>query len=140
MLFFNRTKNQALECPARIGAFAAAAGVVVVLAGCGMPPQSSADKPSRNDFPTQARVEFVLQCMQKKGAQNYDTLYPCVCSIDKIAEQLSYEEYSEAQTFTYLRTTPGEKGAIFRDPPRSKDLRGRLKEAIAYAEQSCFVK
>ena len=99
-----------------------------------------AAKQSSNDFPTQARVEYVLQCMEKKGGQNYDTLYPCVCSIDKIAEKLTYDEFAEAQTFTYLRSTPGEKGAVFRDPPRAKELRNRLKEAVAFAEQSCFVK
>ena len=97
-------------------------------------------KQSNNDFPTQTRVEYVLQCMEKKGGQNYDTLYPCVCSIDKIAEKLTYDEFAEAQTFSYLRSTPGEKGAVFRDPPRAKELRDRLKEAVAFAEQSCFVK
>jgi len=39
-----------------------------------------------------------------------------------------------------LRSTPGEKGAVFRDPAQSKTLRTRLKEAEANAEKSCFVK
>ncbi len=92
-----------------------------------------------NDFPTLARIEYVLQCMQKKGGQNYDTLFACVCSIDKIAAQMSYDDYTEAQTFTYLRSTPGEKGAIFRDPPRAKQLRKQLKETIDNATASCSV-
>lgn len=29
---------------------------------------------SANDFPTQARVEFVLECMGQHGGQSYDTL------------------------------------------------------------------
>jgi len=111
-----------------------------LLAGCGNMSDNNTAKQSNNDFPTQTRVEYVLQCMEKKGGQNYDTLYPCVCSIDKIAEKLTYDEFAEAQTFSYLRSTPGEKGAIFRDPPRAKELRDRLKEAVAFAEQSCFVK
>ena len=52
-----------------------------------------------NDFPTQARVEYVLRCMDANGGQNYNTLYACVCAIDKIAESFSYAEFSEAETF-----------------------------------------
>ena len=44
-----------------------------------------------NDFPTQARVEFVLGCMSEQGGQSYDTLYKCVCLIDAIAAEMSHE-------------------------------------------------
>jgi hypothetical protein len=90
-----------------------------------------------NDYPTLARVEFVMQCMNKKGAQNYDTLYSCVCSADKLAEKMPYQTYTEAQTFTYLSGLAGERGGAFRDPPESKQLRKGLQEALAYAEDSC---
>ena len=102
--------------------------------------QTPTQQPAPNDFPTQARVEYVLQCMQKNGGQNYDTLYPCVCSIDKIAEVISYDDYAEAQTFTYMRSAPGEAGGVFRDPPRAKKLRKRLQDAEENARNSCFVK
>ncbi len=92
-----------------------------------------------NDYPTQARVEYVLQCMQKNGEQTYDTLYPCVCSIDKIANSINYDDYAEALTFTYMRSAPGEAGGVFRDPPRAKELRERLKEAEGKAKSFCFV-
>ncbi len=93
-----------------------------------------------NDFPTLARVEYVLACMYQNGDQNLDTLYQCSCSADKIAERLSFEDYSEAQTFTMLRRTPGEKGGVFRDPPRARELREALEEAESYARASCFLK
>jgi len=93
-----------------------------------------------NDYPTQARVEYVLQCMQKNGGQTYDTLYPCVCSIDKIADSINYDDYAEAQTFTYMRSAPGEAGGLFRDPPRAKELRKRLQEIEANAKSFCFVR
>lgn len=98
---------------------------------------SPATKKTENDFPTQARVEYVLQCMQEHGGQNYDNLYHCVCAADKIAGQMSYQDYSEALTFTYLFDLPGEKGGEFRDPPRSKELRDALKAARREAE-TCF--
>ena len=94
-----------------------------------------------NNYPTRDRVEYVFNCIAKHGGKlDYVTQYACGCKIDKIAEKLTFEEYEAASTFTMLRSTPGEKGAVFRDPSQSKDLRTRLKEAEEYAEDSCFVK
>ena len=91
-----------------------------------------------NDFPTLARVEYVLECMQKQGGQNYDNLYKCACEVDVIAGVFVYDEFSEAYTFERLRRTPGERGSVFRDPPRSKALRNKLKSAREQAKKSCF--
>ena len=94
-----------------------------------------------NNYPTRDRVEYVFNCIAKHGGKlDYVTQYACGCKIDKIAEKLSFEEYEAASTFTMLRSTPGENGAVFRDPKQSKELRTRLKEAEVYAEESCFVK
>lgn len=94
----------------------------------------------QNDFPTQARVEYVLQCMMEHGGQDYDNLYHCVCAADTLASKMSYEEFGQAQTFTYLFNMPGERGGEFRDPPESKRLRTLFKETKALAESSCFPK
>ena len=91
-----------------------------------------------NDFPTQARVEYVLRCMDANGGQSYNTLYACVCSIDRIAESFSYQDFAEAETFALLRSTPGEQGAVFRDPDRARELQKRYQEVVSQAEQSCF--
>lgn len=90
-----------------------------------------------NDFPTQARVEYVAQCMAEHGEQNLDNMYHCVCAVDKIAAQMKFQDYSEALTFTYMYDLPGEKGGEFRDPPKSKIMRDKLKAARKDAE-SCF--
>lgn len=101
-------------------------------------PSVGAAPENRNDFPTLARVEYVLQCMLEHGGQNYDNLYHCVCAADTLASRLSYEEFAQAQTFSYLYNMPGERGGEFRDPPQSKELRSRLKEAKALAQTTCF--
>ena len=93
--------------------------------------------PLVNDFPTQARVEYVSECMAERGGQNLDNMYHCVCAVDKIASRMNFQDYSEALTFTYMFDTPGEKGGEFRDPPKSKLLRDRLKAAKQEAE-ACF--
>ncbi len=94
-------------------------------------------KPRVNDFPTQARVEYVMQCMAEHGGINLDNSYHCVCAVDQIASQMTFQDYSEALTFTYMFDTPGDKGGEFRDPPKSKVLRDRLKNAKKEAE-TCF--
>lgn len=99
------------------------------------PPKESA--PLVNDFPTQARVEYVMQCMAEHGGSNLDNMYHCVCAIDRIAGLIGFQDYSESLTFTYMFDTPGDKGGEFRDPPKSKELRDRLKGAKKAAE-SCF--
>lgn len=93
-----------------------------------------------NDFPTRDRVEYVLNCVAQHGGLTYITQYACGCKIDKIAEKMSFADYEAAKTFTYLRSTPGDAGGVFRDPKQSKDLRKLLKDAEAYAESQCFVK
>ena len=108
----------------------------VALALCGCLPSHVV---IANDFPTQARVEFVLRCMDSHGGQKYESLYGCICTIDKIADQIAYDEYVEAEVFAQLWSTPGERGGVFRDPDRASLLVDRLKEVTETAEKSCFV-
>ena len=89
---------------------------------------------SANDFPTQARVEYVIACMNERGEQSYDTLYPCVCIVDRIASSMPYRDYVEAETLTFLFSTPGEKGGVFRDAAPSS--RKRIKALQALREES----
>lgn len=92
-----------------------------------------------NDFPTQARVEYVLRCMDSRGGQKYENLYSCVCVIDKIAEKFSYDDYAEAEVFAQLRSTPGERGGVFRDPDKASSLVQKLTDVTKVAEKACFV-
>lgn len=93
-----------------------------------------------NDFPTQARVEYVLACMNERGEQSYDTLYPCVCIVDRIASSMPYREFVEAETLTFLFSTPGEKGGVFRDAaPESRKRIKALKSLRKESEAACHV-
>ena len=110
--------------------------LTVTLAFCSLLLSSIANA---NDFPTQARVEFVLRCMDSHGGQKYETLYSCICTIDKIAEKIAYDEYVEGDVFSQLRTTPGERGGMFRDPDRASLLVKKISDITKMAEKSCFV-
>lgn len=112
-----------------------------LLAGCAAQPTSAPapDAPTQNDFPTLARVEYVMQCMQKKGGQNYNNLYSCVCGVDKLAEKMRYDAYVEAQTFANMGGLGGDRGGVVRDAPQSRNLKKELQAALAYAQDSCTV-
>ena len=125
--------------------------VLIILAGCSasqkqtnLTETNTSEESNRtvavNDYPTRDRVEYVLNCVAQHGGLSYINQYACGCKIDKIAEQLTFDEYDSARTFSYLKSTPGESGGVFRDPAQSKSLRAKLKEAEANAEKSCFVK
>ncbi|MGB0867267.1 MAG: hypothetical protein ACPGSC_12205 [Granulosicoccaceae bacterium] len=73
-----------------------------------------------NDYPTQARVEYVFGCMNTLGEQNYDNMYACVCAFDKLAHQVTYDRFVELQSLRTLIATPGEKGGAFRDVPGAR--------------------
>lgn len=92
--------------------------------------------PTANDFPTLARVEYVLRCMDYHGRQVYENMYSCVCSIDRIATEFSYDEFVKAEVLAQLRTTPGERGALFREG--GQELVAKYLEVTEAAEESCF--
>ena len=101
---------------------------------------SWAETATANDFPTQARVEFVLSCMGEHGGQSYNTLYPCICAIDRIAQKIPYREYAAAETLSFLYGTPGERGGFFRDAASQSMKRIEFFHALREeAEAACFV-
>lgn len=116
---------------------------MLIMAGCASNPEKETLQTTPalvNDYPTRDRVEYVLNCVAQHGGLSYINQYACGCKIDKIAEKISFNDYDAAKTFSYLKSTAGESGSIFRDPKQSKDLRKLLKEAEEAAEKSCFVK
>ena len=94
---------------------------------------------SANDYPTLERVDHVLTCMKTHGGQTVDNLYACSCEIDIIAQQMDFEDFSEARTFEIYRRMPGEKGGIFRDSERAEVVVSELDKARADANKRCFI-
>lgn len=94
---------------------------------CGAVIPARADEDTHN-YPTSARVEYVQECMEKKGAA-VANVYKCSCAIDWIARKLTYDEYVEAQTYAKYATLAGEGGGIFRDSSEAKE-KAKLYRAI----------
>ena len=92
-----------------------------------------------NDFPTAARMEYVLECMKDHGGK-YEYLYKCSCAVDKIAGRLKYDDYLEASTALRYQGMAGERGSEFRDPPKVRDMAKRYKAIQQQAGEACMMK
>jgi hypothetical protein len=89
-----------------------------------------------NDYPTEARADYVFGCMAANG-QTREALGRCSCSIDVIATILPYDDYVAAETVLRMRLAPGERSAMFRVPTTSAIV-ADLRRAQAEAEITCF--
>jgi hypothetical protein len=90
-----------------------------------------------NDYPTEARADYVFACMKTNG-ETRQALTQCSCSIDVIASILPYERYVAAETVLSLSQVPGRFGAMFRTPEPAKAAANELRRAQAEAEVRCF--
>lgn len=92
-----------------------------------------------SEFPTLETVDHVLTCMKANGGQTVENLYACSCQIDYISRNISFEDFSEAQTYQIYKRMPGEKGGLFRDNPRADELTEKLDAIRAEADKRCFL-
>lgn len=94
---------------------------------------------SANDYPTSARVDYVLGCMAANG-NTREALFKCSCALDTIASLMPYSRYEEAETALSLQRGGGVGGRVglFRDPPQIKELLQQLNRAQAEANLQCF--
>lgn len=103
----------------------------------GLFPLTAAAQDATNDYPTEARADYVFGCMAANG-QTRDTLRRCSCSIDVIASILSYDDYVAAETVLTMRQSGGERSALFRDTQPAMNDVASLRRAQAEAEILCF--
>lgn len=119
----------------RVGA---RAGFLAFFCAFGFSHASAEDlKPAYNDYPTEARADYVFGCMASNG-QSRDVLRRCSCSIDVIASIIPYDKYVEAETVLSLQLVGGERMSIFRTAATTKSLVADLRRAQAEADILCF--
>jgi hypothetical protein len=90
-----------------------------------------------NDYPTDARAEYVFTCMAVNG-NNQDMLRRCSCSIDVVASILPYERYVQAETVLAMRQVAGERVGIVRETAPANEMVRDLRRAQAEADMRCF--
>lgn len=92
-----------------------------------------------NDFPTQARVEFVLDCMRTSKVSTQESMYKCSCAIDEVASKIDYATWVELSTVANATTMAGERGGEMRDLKDGRKMIASFRELQADAKKHCFL-
>jgi hypothetical protein len=90
-----------------------------------------------NDYPTSARVDYVIGCMATNG-QTQEAMERCSCSIDHIAKTIPYNSFVQLETIRRMQDMPGERAMLFRGVGWIKDLQDRFRLAQVEADLECF--
>ena len=114
-----------------------ALGLAAALLALALPAAAQDLQPGANDYPTEARAEYVFACMAVNG-QNRDILRRCACSIDVVATILPYDRYVAAETVLAMRQTAGERVGMMRTAPAANKAVEELRRAQAEGEIRCF--
>ena len=93
-----------------------------------------------NDFPTRARVEFVLTCMSESKTSQQESMYKCSCAIDAIADKVSYATWVDLSTVANGTTIAGERGGVMRDLKDGRKLIVSFRELQNDAKKTCFIR
>src|SRR6266404_5524046 len=92
-----------------------------------------------NDFPTRARVEFVLTCMRESKAPREESMYKCSCAIDAIADKVDYNTWVDLSTIANATPIAGERGGVMRDLKDGRKLISSYRELQESAKKSCLI-
>lgn len=95
---------------------------------------------AENTYPTLERVNYVLDCMDRHGGAKIEHLTSCSCEIDHVAENVTLDEFTDANIYIQNKDTPGDKGAVFHDIEFAKNAYAKLEESQKSAEKVCWVK
>ena len=106
---------------------------ILVLVGVANPAMGDAV----NEYPTAARVEYVLGCLAVNG-QTPEMLRKCSCSIDFIASVISYEKYVQMETILRMRQLRSERSTPFRQSKWANSMIDELKSVEAESTLACF--
>ena len=98
-------------------------------------PAHAAD--TENDYPTDARVDYVFGCMAANG-QTRESLEKCSCSLDALAAIVPYDKYVEASTILSMRQGIGQRTTAFKATKTFDDKVADLRRAQAEAEIRCY--
>ncbi|MCK6427313.1 MAG: hypothetical protein L6Q75_19835 [Burkholderiaceae bacterium] len=116
---------------------AAVAACVLGLLGAGV---ARADAPGYlPEYSTVERFLYVQECMRDHPGPHYEMVNKCACAIDRLAQQLPFDEYVALSTAAKANSIGGERGAYIRDSESLQvDVR-RWRSLQTQAKKACFV-
>ena len=109
-----------------------------ILAGWAGQAASQEAQHPRNDYPTAARADFVIGCLMEHQFK-HEALDLCACKIDVIADEMTYDEFNQADTILGVQRNGGMGRAndLFRDTPVAHQIMAKFHHAQAEADNTC---
>ena len=95
--------------------------------------------PPNPGYPTADRVTYVQECMKENPGPPFEMRSKCVCAIDRIAEQVSYDDFVAMSTAFNANSIGGERGAYVRDVAEKQSDIKRYRELQASVKRACFI-
>lgn len=92
-----------------------------------------------HDYPTLERVRFVQECMRDHPGPHFEMTSKCVCTIDKIAMELTAQEFVSGATIANANSIGGERGNEIRDTEMLQTEAKRYRSVVAKAKNGCFI-
>jgi hypothetical protein len=92
-----------------------------------------------HDYPTADRVVFVQACVRDHPGPHYEMINKCSCALDKLAEQLSHDQFVDMNTATNASSIGGERGSYIRDTETLQQNIRKYRKMLADAKTGCFI-
>lgn len=114
---------------------------LVLLMGSILSAPMSVIAENKNDYPTDMRVKYALDCMKFNAELNvYESVYKCSCVIDEIAKKLTVREFEDGAVTYRLKNLPADRGGVFRDNDNAQESLVTLKTVQVNAYDTCNLK
>jgi hypothetical protein len=95
--------------------------------------------PKAHVYPTADRVSYVLKCMRDHPGAQHEMVSKCSCTIDEIANVLTFDDYTNMSTAVNAITIGGERGGTMRDSEQVQAMAKRYRDVQTKAKKACFV-
>lgn len=119
----------------RAAALALAAGLAAAASGAAAQTESG----HLAGYPTVDRVLYVQECMRAHPGPHYEMVNKCACALDRLAGEISFDDYVTLSTATNANSIGGERGGVIRESePLQVEIR-RYRALQAKVKKACFI-
>jgi hypothetical protein len=109
----------------------------LLLSAAALPALAQAPDPA--GYPTVDRVLYVQECMRQHPGPFFEMINKCGCTIDTIAREVTYDDFTTMSTIANAMTIGGERGSTMRDNESLQPQIKRFRELQTKAKRSCFI-
>ena len=85
------------------------------------------------------RVLYVQECMRNHPGAHYEMVNKCSCALDRLASEVSFDDYMTMNTAFNANSIGGERGNTIRDAESLQVQIRRYRELQSRIQKSCFI-